>query len=108
MKPPKQTCPQNVQVRSKIQCHFEVPMEIWRQFQHKLANRGVSASFFFREKISEFLRDELDYPLAGYREIYCNNCPYAEACKDDQTLETRCLLASLALSLSRLIKSGGA
>jgi hypothetical protein len=91
----------------KIQGHFEVPEEIWRQFQGKLSKRGYSASFFFREKIYEFLQDEMpvDSPLARYRGVYCNSCPYGDACKGDKTVEIRCLLASLALSLSRLDSS---
>jgi hypothetical protein len=110
-KPPKQTFPQNVKARSKIQCHFEVQREIWQQFQQKLAKHGYSASHFFREKIREFLEDELDSPLARYHQICCNNCPYADTCKADITIEIRCLLASLALcarSLFILIKKVGA
>jgi hypothetical protein len=102
---PPQTFPRNGQVQSKIQGHFEVPGEIWRQFQHKLAKRGYSASLFFREKVQEFLQDEIpDSPLARFREVCCNSCPYSDACKGDKTVEIRCLLASLALSLFRLIK----
>jgi hypothetical protein len=97
-KPPKQTFPQNVKARSKIQCHFEVQREIWQQFQQKLAKHGYSASLFFREKISDFLEDEPEPPLACYGEVYCNNCRYVEECKVDTSIQIRCFLAALALS----------
>jgi hypothetical protein len=107
----KQTFPRNERVRSEIQCHFDVSAEMWRLFQHKLAKHGYSASHFFRQRIKEFLEDELDSPLARYHRICCNNCPYADTCKADITIEIRCLLASLALcarSLFILIKKVGA
>lgn len=90
----------------KIQAHFDVQEEMWRQFRRKLSKRGYSASLFLREKVQEFLQEEMsiESPLARYRRAYCNGCPYSDACKSDKTIEIRCLLASLALSLSRSTK----
>lgn len=90
----------------KIQAHFETPQETWRQFRRELSKRGLSASLFLRECIEEFLQDETSTksPLARYRRACCDGCPYDSACKGDKTVEFRCLLASLALSLSKSTK----
>jgi len=92
----------------QIQGHFCLPEAHWKRFKRKLASQGqgYSASSFLREKILEFLQEEASAtsPLANYRRVYCDGCPYGDACKSDKTLEMRCLLASLALSPSRLAK----
>jgi hypothetical protein len=90
----------------QIQAHFQLPEAQWIRFKKKLSSRGYSASLFFREKLCEFLQEEMpvESPLARYRGVYCNSCPYGDSCKSDKTVEIRCLLASLALSLSRLTK----
>jgi len=77
---------------------------MWRPFQRKLSKQGRSASQFLREKIWEFLQEEMpiESPLARYHRAYCNGCPCSDACKNDKTIEIRCYLAFLALSPTRL------
>jgi len=90
----------------QIQAHFQLPEAQWIRFKKKLSLQGHSASLFLREKVQEFLEEEMSTksPLARYRRACCNGCSYGDACKSDKTLQIRCLLASLALSLSRLTK----
>ena len=41
-------------------------------------------------------------PLWRFRREHCNDCSHSDACKGDKTLETRCILASISLSLEKL------
>jgi len=88
----------------QIQAHFQLPEAQWIRFKKKLSSQGHSASLFLREKVQEFLQEQTSTksPLARYRTAFCNGCPHGDACKSDKTIEIRCLLASLALFLSRL------